>query len=49
MPVLFLQLVANYQGVAGLRFFQVAIGSGEGIMTMYSVDPRPEDPIGSCS
>ena len=44
MPWLFEQLVANYEGVPGLRFFQVAIGSGEGTMTMYSVDPRPEDP-----
>jgi FkbM family methyltransferase len=44
MPGLFEQLVANYDGVSGLRFFQVAIGSAEGIMTMYSVDPRPEDP-----
>jgi FkbM family methyltransferase len=44
MPWLFEQLVQNYEGVPGLRFFQVAIGSGEGAMTMYSVDPRPEDP-----
>ena len=44
MPWLFEQLVANYEGVPGLRFFQVAIGSGEGHMTMYSVDPRPGDP-----
>ncbi len=44
MPALFEQLVANYEGVTGLRFFQVAIGGGEGTMTMYSVDPRPEDP-----
>jgi FkbM family methyltransferase len=27
-----------------VRFFQVAIGSNEGPMTMYSVYPRPEDP-----
>ena len=44
MPWLFEQFVANYEGVSGLRFFQVAIGSGEGTMTMYSVEPRPEDP-----
>jgi FkbM family methyltransferase len=44
MPWLFERLVANYEGVAGLRFYQVAIGGGEGPMTMYSVDPRPEDP-----
>ena len=44
MPGLFEQLVANYEGVSGLRFFQVAIGRGEGTMTMYSVDPRPQDP-----
>lgn len=44
MPWLFEQLVANYEGVSGLRFFQVAIGSDEGHMTMYSVDPRPGDP-----
>ena len=44
MPGLFEQLVANYEGVPGLRFFQVAIGRGEGTMTMYSVDPRPQDP-----
>ena len=44
MPWLFEQLVANYEGVPGLRFFQVAIGRGEGPMTMYSVDPRPETP-----
>jgi FkbM family methyltransferase len=44
MPWLFEQLVANYEGVSGLRFFQVAIGSRKGTMTMYSVDPRPQDP-----
>jgi FkbM family methyltransferase len=44
MPWLFEQLVANYEGVPALRFFQVAIGSAEGVQTMYSVDPRPEDP-----
>jgi FkbM family methyltransferase len=44
MPGLFEQLVGNYEGVSGLRFFQVAVGGGEGKMTMYSVDPRPEDP-----
>jgi FkbM family methyltransferase len=44
MPWLFEQLVANYQGVSGLHFFQVAIGSGDGPMMMYSVDPRPDDP-----
>ena len=44
MPWLFEQLVANYEGVSGLRFFQVAIGSHEGTMTMYSVEPRTEDP-----
>jgi FkbM family methyltransferase len=44
MPWLFEELVANYDAVPGLRFFQVAIGNGEGPMTMYSVEPRPEDP-----
>ena len=44
MPGLFEQLVGNYEGVSGLRFFHVAVGGGEGKMTMYSVDPRPEDP-----
>jgi FkbM family methyltransferase len=44
MPELFEQLVTNYESVPGLRFFQVAIGSGDGTMTMYSVDPRPGDP-----
>ena len=46
MPWLFEQLVANYEGVPGLRFFQVAISSGEGPMTMYSVDPGPKTPMG---
>ena len=45
VPELFKQLVANYQGVRGLHFFQVAIGRNEGTMTMYSVEPRPEDPL----
>ena len=44
MPELFKQLVANYEGTRGLRFFQVAIGDSQGTITMYSVDPRPEDP-----
>jgi FkbM family methyltransferase len=44
MPGLFEQLVANYEGAPGLSFFQVAIGGSEGTMTMYSVDPRPDDP-----
>ena len=44
VPGLFEQLVANYEGAPGLSFFQVAIGAGEGTMTMYSVDPRPKDP-----
>ena len=44
MPWLFEQLVANYEGVPGLRFFQVAVGSSDGPMTMYSVEPRPDDP-----
>jgi FkbM family methyltransferase len=44
MPWLFEQLVANYDGVSGLHFFQVAVGNGDGPVTMYSVDPRPDDP-----
>ena len=44
VPWLFEQLVSNYEGVPGLHFFQVAVGGGEGPMTMHSVDPRPGDP-----
>ena len=44
LPDLFEQLVANYEGVPGLDFENVALGTEDGTTTMYNVDPRPGDP-----
>ena len=41
---LFGQLVANYDGVPGLAFENVALGRQDGTTTMYRVEPRPGDP-----
>jgi FkbM family methyltransferase len=41
---LFDQLVANYDGVPGVGFENVALGTTDGTTTMYRVDPRPDDP-----
>jgi FkbM family methyltransferase len=44
VPHLYEQLVANYQGVDGLRFAPVAIDERPGTRTMYMVRPQPGDP-----
>jgi len=44
LPELFEKLVANYDGVPGLAFENVALGTEDGTTTMYKVDPRPGDP-----
>jgi FkbM family methyltransferase len=44
MPHLFTRLTANYSGVAGLRFEQVAIGQRNGTAPIYYVDAQPGDP-----
>lgn len=44
VPAMFERLVANYQGVSGLAFENAAVGTVDGTMTLYSIDPRPGDP-----
>ena len=44
LPEYFAKLVANYEGVPGLAFENVAIGAEDGTTTMFTVDPRPGDP-----
>jgi FkbM family methyltransferase len=44
LPVFYEKLVANYAGVPNLEFENAAIGTTDGTATMFSVDPRPEDP-----
>lgn len=41
---LYRQLVANYAGVPGLAFEQLAIGDPDGSTTLFVVEPRPGDP-----
>ncbi|ONH33926.1 FkbM family methyltransferase [Pseudofrankia asymbiotica] len=45
LPHLFAALKKNYAGVPNLSFEQAAIGLVDGTMTMYSVTPRPGDPV----
>lgn len=44
VPDLYSRLRANYAGVPGLHFENVAIGTEEGTMALYTVTPRPGDP-----
>jgi FkbM family methyltransferase len=44
IPRLCEQLMANYEGVPGLRFANVAIAGTEGRVTLYAVKARPGDP-----
>jgi FkbM family methyltransferase len=44
IPAIFDELVANYADVPGLAFENVAVGSGEGKATIFTLDPRPDDP-----
>jgi len=44
VPAMYERLVANYEGVAGLAFENAAVGTVDGTMTLYSIDPRPGDP-----
>jgi FkbM family methyltransferase len=44
IPALFSRLVANYAGVSGLAFCNVAIGNETGTTTMYTVARQPGDP-----
>jgi FkbM family methyltransferase len=44
IPTLYERLVANYDGVQGLVFENAAVGTVDGMSTLYSVDPRPGDP-----
>ena len=45
LPHLFDQLRANYHGVSGLAFEQIAIGEASGPMTLYRLTPRDGDPF----
>jgi FkbM family methyltransferase len=45
LPHLFAALKENYRGVPGLSFEQAAIGTTDGMTTMYSVRTRPGDPV----
>jgi FkbM family methyltransferase len=44
IPYLFERLMANYDGVPGVRFANVAIAGESGHTTIYTVDPMPADP-----
>lgn len=44
LPRMFERLVANYQGVPGLTFANVAIAPEEGTLTLYTVERRPGEP-----
>lgn len=44
VPRMLERLVANYEGVPGLRFANVAIGPEEGTTTFYTVEGRPGEP-----
>lgn len=45
MPDAFARLVANYEGVPNVTFENAAIGPADGTATLYSVPPRPGDPM----
>lgn len=44
LPSVFRQLVANYHGVDGVRFANVAVGPLDDKMKIYTVAPRDGDP-----
>ena len=44
VPALYERLVANYSGVPNVQFENAAIGATDGTATLYSVEPRPDDP-----
>ena len=44
VPAMYERLVANYEGVPGLAFENAAVGTVDGMSTLYSIDPRPGDP-----
>jgi FkbM family methyltransferase len=45
MLAAFERLVANYDGVPNVTFENAAIGAADGLATLYSVPPRPGDPM----
>ena len=44
LPAIYERLVANYAGVAGLSFANVAVGDEDTRTTIFTVDTRPDDP-----
>ena len=44
VPALYEQLVSNYAEVPNLEFENAAIGTSDGTVTLYSVEPRSGDP-----
>lgn len=44
LPHLYQRLIANYRGVAGAEFANVAIAETRGEATLFTVEPEPGDP-----